>query len=89
VTISLESDSTADLATSATVHYVSAAIPKATLVKKYVAVRTKLPSGDYERYLGVRYTVAVANLSAGAFLAFLTPNVQRNVSYAAGFTIDS
>jgi len=87
VTFSLESDSTADLATSATVHYTSAAIGKATLVAGYTAVRIPIPSGDYERYVGVRYTVAVGPLTAGAFRAFLTPSQQRNITYPAGFTI--
>lgn len=88
VTFTLESDSTADLATSPTVHYSSPVIGKATLVAGFVAVRTQLPSGDYERYLGVRYTVGTGPLTAGAFTAFLTPDVQRNVAYPSGFTID-
>ncbi len=88
VQFSLESDSTADLATSPTVHYLSAVIGKASLVAGFTAVRIQLPSGDYERFLGVRYTVATGPLTAGAFTAFLTPDVARNVSYPAGFTID-
>jgi hypothetical protein len=87
VTFSLESDSTTDLATSPTVHYVSAAIGKATLVAGYAAVRVQLPSGDYERYLGVRYTVATGPLTAGTFTAFLHPNVQRNITYPNGFVV--
>lgn len=85
VTFSLESDSTADLATSATVHWSTAAIGKATLVVGYVVARVPLPSGDYERYLGVRYTVATGPLTAGSFLAYLTPNLQRNIAYPSGF----
>jgi hypothetical protein len=81
-TFSLESDSTADLATSATVHWTSAAIAKATLVAGYEVACVPLPRGAYERYLGVRYTVAVANFSAGAFTAFLTDNIQAWRSYA-------
>jgi hypothetical protein len=87
VTISLESDSTADLATSATVHFTTAAIGKATLIAGYTAVRTRLPSDLYERYLGVRYTVATGPLTAGSFLAYLTPDLQRNVIYPVGFTV--
>lgn len=75
VTFSLESDSTADLATSATVHASTAAIGKATLVAGYTAWILPLPAGaTYERYLGVRYTVATGPLTAGKFSAFLTPN---------------
>jgi hypothetical protein len=75
VTFSLESDSTADLATSATVHWQSAAIGKATLVAGFNVVVLELPKGfTHERYLGVRYTVATGPLTAGKFNAFLTPD---------------
>jgi hypothetical protein len=52
LTITLESDTAVGLATSPVVHFATAAIAKATLVKGYVAVRTLLPSADYQRYLG-------------------------------------
>jgi len=81
VTFSLESDSTADLATSATVHWTSSAIGKATLVAGYMVIAMALPMGDYERYLGVRYTVATGPLTAGAFSAFLTNDVQKWTAY--------
>ena len=87
VTFTLESDSDTGLSTSVTTHYSSAAIGKATLVAGYVAVRVQLPSGDYERYLGVRYTVATGPLTAGTFTAFLSPNVQRNITYPNGFVV--
>lgn len=73
VTFSFESDSTADLATSPTVHIATAAIPKATLVAGHQIVLA-LPPGTYERYQGVRYTVATGPLTAGAFSAFITVN---------------
>lgn len=83
VTFSLESDSTADLATSATVHFSTAAIGKATLVAGYVPVCIALPSGQYERYLGVRYTVATGPLTTGsAFDAFLTTDARKWQAYA-------
>lgn len=77
LTVTLESDSTADLATSATVHYSTgskafAAFSPAGTVLAVV----QLPFGDYERYLGVRYTVGVENLTAGKFDAFLTRDPQ-------------
>lgn len=78
VQFSLESDSTADLATSATVHWQSAAIGKATLVAGYTVAVVPLPKGhNYERYLGVRYTVATGPLTAGKFNAFLTRDPAR------------
>jgi hypothetical protein len=87
VTFSLESDSTADLATSATVHWTTSAIGKATLIVGYIVARIKLPLGDYERYLGVRYTVATGPLTAGSFLAYLTPGVDRSLNFASGFSV--
>lgn len=80
VTFSLESDSTADLATSATVHWQSAAIGKATLVAGYLVAAIALPMAAYERYLGVRFTVATGPLTAGKFNAFLTRNPAKWVA---------
>lgn len=76
VTFSLESDSTADLATSATVHLATAAVPKASLLAGATVAVLPLPYADYERYLGVRYTVATGPLTAGKFSAFLTNSPQ-------------
>lgn len=74
VQFSLESDSTADLATSATVHWQSSAIGKATLAPGYFVTKLPLPiDATYERYLGVRFTVATGPLTAGKFSAYLTP----------------
>lgn len=84
VDFTLESDSTADLETSATTHMTVAAVPKASLVAGYRVVAQALPIGDYERYLGVRYTVNTANFSAGAFTAFLTRQPQAWAAYADG-----
>jgi hypothetical protein len=73
LTITLESDSTANLATSATVHFSTGAIAFADFATAGTRLITvKLPHGQYERYLGLRYTVASGPLTAGAFDAFLT-----------------
>ena len=72
VVFSLESDSTADLATAPVVHFATPAIGKATLVVGYVAAVIALPLADYKRYVGVRFTVATGPLTAGKFNAFLT-----------------
>jgi len=67
VAFSLESDSTADLATSATVHAATAAIGKATLALGY-QFAIALPSAKtYERFVGLRFTVATGPLTAGKF----------------------
>lgn len=80
VDFSVESDSTADLATSASVHTSTGPIGKAVLVAGYQVI-IPLPPGDYEQYLGVRYTVATGPLTAGNFSAFMTPNPQNNKIY--------
>lgn len=73
VNFSLESDSTANLATSATTHASTGAIGKASLVAGTFKRVIPLPvEARYERYLGVRFTVASGPLTAGKFSAFLT-----------------
>jgi hypothetical protein len=74
VKFALCSDSTADLATSKTTHFETAAIPAASLVAGYVAACVPVPMGNYERYLGIWETVAGTNASAGKINAFLTRN---------------
>lgn len=83
VQFSLCSDAQAAIAVDGTqtVHYQSAAIPKATLVAGYQAVTVKLPPGNYERYLGVVQTTGTAALTAGAVNAFLTPDIARWKAY--------
>lgn len=70
--LQLVSDSTANLATSPTVHWQSGAVPVATWVAGYRYVVPLPIEKRYERYLGVTHTTAVAALSAGAIDAFLT-----------------
>lgn len=86
LTVTLESDSTADLATSPTVHYTTVALAFAAFSPvgtELIAV--KLPKGDYERYLGVRYTVAAGPLTAGNFDAFLTTDVAAWRAYRRNY----
>lgn len=71
----LASDSTASIATdgSATAHWTSPAIAKATLIAGYTVIVLELPkSALYERYLGILQVTAVAALTAGKVNAFLT-----------------
>lgn len=84
LTASLESDSTANLATSPTVHYATAAIPVASLTaKSKIVAPVGLPFGAYERYLGVRYTVGTGPMTAGAVSAYLTRDPSYWVAYQA------
>lgn len=57
---------------SATEHWASPAIPKATLVAGYQVVAIPLPRGTYERYLGLTQTVGTADLTAGKVDAYIT-----------------
>lgn len=89
LTVTLESDSTANLATSPTVHYSTGALAFAAFSPagaRLVAIR--LPAGNYEQYLGVRYTVANGPLTAGTFNAFLTKDAQLYRAYADRQPID-
>ena len=82
VSFELASDAQAAIAVdgSATVHTVTAAIPKATLVAGYVAAAIALPIGTYERYLGIIQNVGTAALTAGKVNAFLTRDVSKWVA---------
>jgi hypothetical protein len=74
----LASDSTANLATSKTVHINTGAIAVATWAAGYTLVYALPPTANYERYLGLWMTVGTANVTAGKLNAFLTttPPVQ-------------
>lgn len=81
LTITIESDSTANLATSPTVHWTSSAIPVASLVAGYQFF-VPLPIGQVERYLGVRYTVATGPMLTGNIDAAVVRDLQAWRSYA-------
>jgi hypothetical protein len=80
----LASDAQAAIAVdgTATYHFSTAAIAVATLVAGYTIAAFKLPSGNYERYLGILQTTAVAAFTAGKVNAFLTPDYARVKHYA-------
>ena len=74
-TVTFSVQDSADNSTFADV-VVSAAIPKATLVAGYQLV-LPMPR-KLRQYCRVYYTVAVANLTAGAFSAQLVSGFQQN-----------
>lgn len=87
LTATLESDSTADLATSATTHWTSGSVAEATLAAGYwVAKGVPIPSGAFERYLGVRYTVGTENFTSGKVSAWLSENRYDDRTYESGWT---
>jgi hypothetical protein len=51
-------------------------------VAGYLVCAVKLPSGSYERYLGLWETVATANVTAGKINAFLTSDPALYRAYA-------
>lgn len=79
ITVSVESDSTTDLATSPTVHasrnYLLAAL---TLGARFVLPIA--PGQNVERYLGVRYDVNTSAI-AGKFKAYLVPTSGPSTQY--------
>lgn len=84
----LVSDSTANLTTSPTVHFstgdlvlnAAGANDDRFNAGGYVA-RVAIPTGDFERYVGVRRIASVA-ITAGSVDAFLTPNPAAWKAYA-------
>jgi hypothetical protein len=88
LTVTLESDSTENLATSPTVHFSTGALAFAAFSPAGAEVaKIKLPAGDYERYVGVRFTVGSGPLTGGKFDAFLVKDAQSYRPYAVGSTI--
>lgn len=69
-----------------TLHWASAAIPKATLVAGYVAAIVPLPLENpaYERYLGIQQNVGTAALTAGKINAFVVADPSKWKDYADG-----
>ena len=88
LTITLESDSAAGLATSPVVHFSSGAIALAALTASTVVLRVPLPSASYKRFLGLRYTVAGTAPTTGTVTAALTFDHGNNPIYPGSFTID-
>ena len=86
VSFEIASDAQAAIAVdgTATVHAVTAAIPKASLVAGYLVAAVALPIGSYERYLGIIQNVGTAALTAGKINAFLTTDVAKWVATPDG-----
>ena len=83
----LASDSTANLATSATVHFSTGAITGANITAGARLATVCLPHGAYERYVGVRFTVSASftAFTVDAFLATDPAGVYR--AYASNFVV--
>tara|TARA_R110000796_G_scaffold13731_1_gene44207 strand:- start:5780 stop:6229 length:450 start_codon:yes stop_codon:yes gene_type:complete len=74
VDFKLVSDAAAAIAVdgTATQHFASGPVGKATLIAGYTVAVVALPIGTYERFLGIVTTTAAAAVTAGKINAFLT-----------------
>lgn len=80
ITVTLETDDNESMSSPATIMTLGTFAANAAAGSRLVA---PLPVTDsYQRYLGVRYTAANGNLSAGAFTSFLTKDIDAYKSYA-------
>lgn len=86
ITFTLESATDTGLSSGNVAHFTSAAITGATMTAGATLVRVPLPSADYRRYLGVRYTLS-AGFTSFAITAFIAIGAQRNVVYPTGFVV--
>lgn len=84
----LESDSTANLATSATVHWTSGSLAEAAVATAgtWIAKGVAIPAGAYEKFLGVRYTVGTENFTTGKVSAWLSNNRYDDRTYESGYS---
>lgn len=82
--ITLESDSTANLATAPVVHWSSGAIPKATLVAGYQFLLPMPIDNNVKRYLGLRFTVATGPFTGGSISGFLSHSSPTWKAYGTG-----
>ena len=80
----LASDAQAAIATdgSATNHFQTPAFAVATLTAGRTLAVIKLPSGSYERYLGILQVTGTAAFTAGKVNAFITSDPSRWSAYA-------
>lgn len=89
LTITLESDSAAGLATAPVVHFSSGAIALAALTANTTLLRIPLPVADYKRYLGLRYTVAGTAPTTGTVFASIVFDHGATTIYPSGYTVDA
>lgn len=79
ITVTLETDDNESMSTPTTIMTLGTFAANAAAGSRLVG---RVPVATYERYLGVRYTAANGNLSAGKFTTFLTKNIDAYTSYA-------
>jgi hypothetical protein len=83
VAVTLETDDNTSMSTPTTILTLGTF---AALTAAGTRLVVRLPVATYERYIGVRYTLANGNLTTGAISAFLTKNIDAYTSYANNYT---
>jgi hypothetical protein len=63
------------------------AVAQAALTANTTVAKLRLASTTPIRYMRARYNVAVANLTAGTFDAFLVKDIDNYHAYANGYTV--
>ncbi len=84
--IEVLSASNADLTQDVTVH-ATRDLQLAQLTANRMISAQTLPSDEYRRFIGLRYTVTGGNPSQGSVYAYMTFDLQKNVSYASGTSV--
>lgn len=87
LTVTVESDDNTSLS-SATVHdTVASAVAAATLAPGYwIAKGVPLKPGDYQRYLGLRYTTNTGDFTGGKVSAWISDQRFDDRTYQSGYT---
>lgn len=87
VTATLESDDSEALDSTPTVHWSSGSVAEAALgAGAWIAKGVAIPPGAYQRYLGLRLTVAGENFTSGKVSAWLSENRYDDRTYESGWS---
>lgn len=87
LTVTLESDTVAGLSSTPVVHLSTAVIPKATLVAGYEILKIALPRAFYQRFVGLRYTIATGPFTGGSINASLVGDTPAFRAYAINYVV--
>ena len=83
VAVTLETDDNTSMSSPTTILTLGTFAALSAAGTRFVV---RLPVATYERYIGVRYTVANGNLTTGAITAFLTKNPDAYTNYQNNYT---
>jgi hypothetical protein len=78
VTVNLETDDNPSMSSPTTILNAGTFAALSAVGSRLIV---RLPVAAYERYLGVRYTVANGNLTTGGITTFLTKNIDAYTNY--------